>query len=328
MSKILLAQPVLEPGFIDLSVGEPHLIRDILFNEVNINECLSVLKSNDFVYPSPCGYQPLVERLEAKHGAKVIITNGAKQGLGGAFYAVKQSGRSKIGMRTPYWALLPALAELHGLDITYHSGDYIEQSELVVSPNNPDGFVEHLEEYQKQCADNGSIMIHDAAYYTGIYLKDFKPKVFGDVQAYSVSKMFGLSALRLGYVLCKNEDMYNDIQYYMEHMTVGVSQLPQMMLLGIMDRLDMDSFELKCFNALEANKDLVKNISSAIMDVPTENAPGMFLWAKVNDYGAFKRAKLHVIDGEPFGKPGYVRINLALNNEVLQEVVQRLNSNI
>ena len=325
MGKILLAQPILPEDWRDLSVGEPHVIRDILFNELNINLCLPSLKSNDFIYPSPCGYDDLVRLLENKHGGKVVITNGAKQGLGAALYASSKMGAKKVWTPTPYWALLPPLFDLHGLGFE-KAVPGTDAVCLAVSPNNPDGNILNLSMYEIICKRRNALMIHDAAYYTNIYMKKIDKKVYGDAQVYSISKMFGLSSLRLGYVVCKNEEMYNHIQFYMEHMTVGVSKLPQMFLFNIMNSINMNSFEKKCFQALECNKEIVKQINPSIMDVPTENIPGMFLWGRVKDYDAFKRAKLHVIDGEPFGKKDFVRINLAFKQDVMFEIVDRLNN--
>ena len=80
MSDMLLAKPKLPPDWIDVSVGEPYLVRDNLVNIFQIgDEFRNVnVSSADMVYPYPTGYQPLVRFLEEKHGARVIITNGAK----------------------------------------------------------------------------------------------------------------------------------------------------------------------------------------------------------------------------------------------------------
>jgi aspartate/methionine/tyrosine aminotransferase len=324
MSKILLAQPILKPGYIDLSVGEPHLIRDILLNEIDINKCIPKMEWNDFIYPSPCGYDKLVEFLEEKHQSRVIITNGAKQALGAAFYALNKMGFDTIGMRSPYWALIPPLAELHNLNV--YIGDKIERANLYIAPNNPDGYVGDIESYEKLCKKYNAIIIHDAAYYTNIYMdKSIEKKLIGDVQVFSISKMFGLSSLRLGYAVCPNEEMYNHMQYYMEHMTVGVSKMPQMLLLNIFNNIDLDSFESKCYNSLQENKKIARTINKSILEIDESDYPGMFLWAKIKDLSAFDKAKLHIIDGEVFGNKDYIRINLAFSKDKMQDIVDRLN---
>jgi aspartate/methionine/tyrosine aminotransferase len=139
--------------------------------------------------------------------------------------------------------------------------------------------------------------------------------------------MFGLSSLRLGYVVCKNEDMYKHIQYYMEHMTVSVSKLPQMFLLNIINSIDMDKFERRCFESLQENRRIVRKIDSSVIEMLDDksNEAGMFLWARLKNKKIFDKAKLNIIDGSPFGKEGFVRINIAFKTEMMQEIVDKIN---
>ena len=104
MSHLLLTKPNLPDGWIDVSIGEAHLVRQNLLDIFQISGELELgyLKDKDLIYPDPTGYQPLVDHLEDKHNAPVIITNGAKQGLGAAFYALKKKGYGYCGMKSPY----------------------------------------------------------------------------------------------------------------------------------------------------------------------------------------------------------------------------------
>ena len=67
--------------------------------------------------------------------------DGAKQALGAAFYALHKMGKRILGMRNPYWAAIPPLADMHGLTCSPNYDCY-----LAVSPNNPDGHVLDLQE--------------------------------------------------------------------------------------------------------------------------------------------------------------------------------------
>src|SRR6202000_3518997 len=118
MSDILLAKPKLSADWIDWSVGEPHCVRESLFDVIDpsILTHPSLRERELAEYPSPNGYEPLVKFLEDKHQAPVIITNGAKQALGASFYALQKTGKTTLGMRSPYWALIPPLAKAHGLE--------------------------------------------------------------------------------------------------------------------------------------------------------------------------------------------------------------------
>lgn len=342
MTDVLLAKPKLPPDWIDVSVGEPHLVRDTLFKVFQIEDELKIghLKVDDLVYPAPTGYAPLVRHLEDKHGAPVIITNGAKQALGAVFYALRMMGKEYVAMKSPYWCLIPPLVEMHGLEPVLDAQPDAENEDpfLLLAPNNPDGTCdspEQLKAWSKEYEEAGVPFIHDAAYYTHIYLPETHtlPRI-GDVQIYSISKMLGLSGLRIGYVVCPNLEFYKLIRAYMEHMTVGVSISSQSWLFDLLDRRMrsyptlVQKFESTCAMTLEKNKKLFLQVDPEILEVPADvgEIPGMFGWFKVGPKADFAKAKVNVIDGAAFGVPGMVRMNLAFPTEKVEEIVRRLNS--
>jgi aspartate/methionine/tyrosine aminotransferase len=333
MSDILLAKPVLPAGWIDTSVGEPHVVRENLIKIFDLSEYEVPNVPHMHEYPVPTGYQPLVKLLEEKHHAPVIITNGAKQALGASFYALQQMERLKMGMRTPYWALIPPLAKMHGLECL-DEWECGWDGFLSLSPNNPDGFMMDLKELSDRCKGLSIPLIHDAAYYTHVYLPpSYQLKTFGDVQIYSISKMLGLSGLRLGYVVCHSTEFYKLIQNYMENMTVGVSIIPQIFLYDLMRRMNAyptltQQFEGQSAYDLEQSKKIALQIDPEVLEVPVDlvNNPGMFLWAKVGPKANFQKAKVNIIDGALFGTPGYIRMNLAFDEKTMQDIVNRLNS--
>jgi aspartate/methionine/tyrosine aminotransferase len=339
MSDILLAKPILPPGFIDTSVGEPHVVRENLLKAFELDRYEVRQHDRIWEYPFPTGYAELVDFLERKHKAKVIITNGAKQALGACFHSLKRMGKNVMGMRSPYWALIPPLAKMHGLDpafINIKLENYCNvescDSYLCLAPNNPDGDVSMLSD--DYCQKNNMPFIHDAAYYTHVYLPpDYELKNVGDVQIFSISKMLGLSGLRLGYVVCHNLDFYKYIQEYMESMTVGVSILPQIFLADLFNRMEsypslVQKFEVTSHEALLEAKKIALKIRPEVLEVPETllQTPGMFGWFKVGPQADFNKAKVNVIDGSLFGVPGMIRMNLAFNTETMEEIVNRLNS--
>lgn len=338
MSDILLAKPNLPEGFIDVSVGEPHVVRETLLKVFDLSIWNLPKEDHLFEYPSPYGYKPLVSLLEAKYNAPVIITNGAKQALGAAFYALHKLGHTGVEMKTPYWALIPPLAQMHGLQTVL--SEPLSQSNLpylLLSPNNPDGQCLTGPEL-KTLADtykaNDVPFIHDAAYYTRSYMPSSSSfPVVGDAQIYSISKMLGLSGLRVGYVVCHNPDLYKLILQYMEAMTVGVSIVSQMLTYHILNRMNgyptlTESFENQSAMALHAAKLLAKQIDPAVLEVDSnlENNAGMFGWFKVGPKADFTKSKINLIDGGLFGTPGMVRMNLAFPTDKMEEIVRRLNS--
>lgn len=330
MSNILLAKPNLPDGFIDVSVGEPHIVREHLIKVFDLGLYELPKVNHMYEYPDPNGYRPLVQLLEEKHKHPVIVTNGAKQALGACFYALQQMGKKTIGMRKPYWALIPPLVKMHGLEpiFSFEGTD----SNLLILPNNPDGFSDI--HHNAAPLDSGVPCIHDAAYYTHIYLPWGHPlPALGDVQIFSMSKMLGLSGLRVGYVVCKNMEFYNLILQYMEAMTVGVSIVSQMFLFDLMDRMRSyptltERFENMSSSSLLKSKELVRKIDPEVLEVPdnVELSQGMFGWFKVGPRANFEKARINFIDGALFGGPGMIRMNLALPETQIQEIVDRLNA--
>ena len=348
MSDILLAKPKLPPDWIDVSVGEAHVVRETLSKVFDLNPDHHMIPrvAHMHEYPVPTGYQPLVDLLEQKHQAPVIITNGAKQALGATFYALKKMGRKNLLMRTPYWALIPPLAEMHGLTNVLDDGSEAfsyrgivekEDSFLCLSPNNPDGYsysdrgLQSIVDFHKQL---NVPFIHDAAYYTHTYLpSDYDLRTFGDVQIYSISKMLGLSGLRIGYAVCPNPQFYRYIQEYMEAMTVGVSVIPQIFLEQLLKDMRAfpnltTKFEIESALHLRNAKQIMLKVRPEILEIPENlpDNPGMFGWFKVGPACDFQQAKLNVIDGALFGVPGMVRMNLAFHEDRIVEIVHRLNS--
>jgi aspartate/methionine/tyrosine aminotransferase len=337
MSNILLAKPELPPGFVDASVGEPHVVREKLFEtfDCSIYELPNV--DHMYEYPNPSGYKPLVQLLEDKHNAPVIITNGAKQGLAACFYALHKMKYDRVAMRLPYWALIPPLSAMHEVESVFQD-PYIKSDDphLLLAPNNPDGFchtTQELEELSSIYKDIKVPLIHDAAYYTKTYLPDgHVPVQVGDVQIYSFSKNLGLSGLRLGYVVCPNIEFYNHIKYYMETMTVGCSIVSQMFLHDLLHRMHgyptlVQAFEGKASMALADSKRIIQQVNPEILEVPANimETPGMFGWFKVGPKADFIKSKVNFIDGALFGVPGYVRMNLAFNKNIMEDIVKRLN---
>lgn len=339
MADILLAKPNLPEGWIDCSVGEPHVVRENLVKifELSVYELPNVPKM--YEYPLPNGYGPLVQLLEKKHKAPVVITNGAKQALGACFYVLKKIDWNHCEEKSPHWALIPPLAEVHGINMIHANGPCVEDDSpfLLLAPNNPDGHCEtpeQLVELSKQYKDSDLPLIHDAAYYTHVYLPPTLalPSI-GDVQVYSISKMLGLSGLRLGYVVCPNQEFYKLILNYMETMTVGVSVQPQIFLYDLLRRMEgyptkAQQFEGQSYHDLQQSKKIIQKVSPEILEVSAgfEQTPGMFGWFKVGPKADFTKSKINVISGDLFGVPGMVRMNLAFNSETMEEIVRRLNS--
>lgn len=332
MKDILLAKPKLLDGWIDCATGESHIVREALIKTFDLDSRYSAYNAKHMEYQPASGYDPLVKLLEDKHSAPVIITNGAKQALSASFYALHKIGKRKLGMRTPYWALIPPLANTNGLECCDKYDCY-----LSILPNNPDN---HMQPYYDTAIEFHSYkernipVIHDAVYYSPVYIPyDVVYGALGDLQIFSASKSLGLSGLRVGYVVCHDTSYYKNILEYIEMMTVGVSLPSQHMYYDLLREMDehkdrVEAFVAECRSDLYATKTLCKTINKNVLEVQedmVENC-GMFCWAKKGKDCDFEKVRIHTIDGGLFGDRSMVRLNLGLPVRTMVEVVERLNS--
>ena len=97
--------------------------------------------------------------------------------------------------------------------------------EFVTSPNNPDGRLQHA-------ILKGSSVIYDRCYYWPHYTAIPAP-ADEDVMMFSISKISGHASSRFGWVLLKDEKVYQKVSHYMTLSTMGVSRDTQLRILKI-----------------------------------------------------------------------------------------------
>ena len=227
---------------------------------------------------------------------------------------------------------------MHGLHLLQWNTNWPDCSaHLLVAPNNPTGdmrSIRYLYALEAECKKENITLIHDAVYFSHIYLPTSYPlQKIGDVQIFSASKAYGLSSARIGWAVFHNTELYKLFQYYMETMTVGVSVLSQMFVYDLLKMMRQfpdltQKFEATAAAALTRSKQIIKEVSLDILDVPSnmEETNGMFGFFKCHQPEAFNQVKVNPAWGESFGAPGFVRMNLALPEDQMIEIVRRLNS--
>jgi aspartate/methionine/tyrosine aminotransferase len=325
-----LQKVILGPDWIDLSFGEPSIVMEALYRELNRMgdpfKMPSIHSLKGWTYQPAAGKPDLVKILEDKYGAKVVVGNGAKQALAAALYAFKKHGVNDIWYDIPYYPANPSLVESVGL-VRSEIAD--ANSFLITSPNNPDG--KNLSNVEIMNYRHRGPTIHDAAYYTPIYLpEDQIPIPMCDIQIYSMSKMYGVSGLRIGYAVCHNEKFYQDMVNYMELTTAGVSTASQDIARNIElffkeNPRYLDHFHQAAREAIKKSREALKDLDPEVLIVEEPNSNSMFAWCRVGPKLNNKAAKVHILPGEIFGKPGYMRLNIAFAPEIISEAVSRLN---
>ena len=322
----------LGPDWIDLSYGEPKVIMQSLMAQLTrVGSKFTMPTIQDvktWEYPPACGRKDLCSLLEEKYDAKVIVCNGAKQALAASLNAFSKAGLKNIYYDIPYYPSNPDFIADAGLQFSdIESAD----SFLITSPNNPDGKNYSNVEIMEFCRKGPTI--HDAAYYTDVYLPDEQiPIPSSDIQIYSVSKMYGLSGLRVGYAVVHNEKYYDDIVNFIEYNTAGVSAASQTIVHNIElffknNRDFFKEFQHDARKAIAESRLALQDLDPDVLQLLPCSSNSMFAWCKAGPLLDANSAKVYLLDGTMFGQPGMVRINIAHPLKTIQEAVKRLNDN-
>ncbi len=325
-----LQKIILGPDWIDLSFGEPKVVMNALFRQLNRfggpMKMPSFYDLPDWEYQPAAGKQDLVKILEDKYDAKIVVCNGAKQALAAACHAFKRAGHSTIFYDVPFYPANPSIAESVGLT---RAGVNDAHTFLITSPNNPDG--KNLSNLQILQYRYRGPTIHDAAYYTEIYLPEDQITLpLGHIQTYSMSKMYGLSGLRIGYAVVHDERYYKDIVDYIEMTTAGVSTASQDIARNIELTFKEHPEYYEAFvkearqSIIDSRKEL-EALDPDVLQLIPSGANSMFGWFKVGPALDATAAKVYILPGELFGAPGMMRMNIAHPPEVIREAVRRLN---
>lgn len=326
-----LQKVILGPDWIDLSFGEPKVVMNALFRQLNRFgdpfKMPTLFDLPKWEYQPAAGKPDLVNILEEKYDARVVVCNGAKQALAAAIYSFQRSGCSKLYFGKPYYPANPSIAA--SINIAT-SNSYMEcDCRLLTSPNNPDGG--YIPTRDIILSQTEMPTIHDAAYYTDIYLPDGDFAIpLGQIQIFSMSKMYGLSGLRIGYAVVHNEKYYQDMVDYIEMTTAGVSTASQDIARNIeaFFRDNPSYYDEFCREARAsitlARKEL-ENLDPRVLEAVPTASNSMFGWFKAGPDLDNVAAKVHILPGELFGEPGMMRMNIAHDPEVIKEAVDRLN---
>jgi aspartate/methionine/tyrosine aminotransferase len=327
-----LQKVILDPDVIDLSFGEPVVVAQSLFRQLNrFGDPFKMPNIHDlpkWTYQPAAGKPDLVKVLEDKYGSRVAVCNGAKQALAASIYAFKKTGIKSCFFESPYYPANPSIIESIGVA---WSDPRFADSFLITSPNNPCG--RNLSNVDIDRWGSKGPMIHDAAYYTEIYLpEDQKPVALGNIQVFSMSKMYGLSGLRIGYAVVRDERYYQHVVDYIETTTAGVSTASQDIARNV-ELFFKDNpkylveFHKEARAAISESRKLLTLLDSDVLQPEPCESNSMFAWCRVGSRLNNKAAKVHILPGELFGKPGYMRLNIAHPSNVIREAIDRLNNN-
>lgn len=322
----------LPSGWLDLGIGEARLIRSALTSVYGL-DFLHRGPEGELDYQPSQGYPKLVDELERLHHAPCVVTTGAKQAAFSALMVARERGCMLVGMRAPAWPPLVQAVHMLGMRVVMCEPEDLDSYHcfLLVSPNNPDGHtydVQELLDIETLLRTHDKFLIHDAVYACRPYVTEQCP-VVGDVQLHSVSKRFGLSGLRVGWAVVRDEEVLAEVQDAVETITAGVSGPSQGAVSVLLRRLRQNqhlanAFDIECATLLSLSRQAAIRFNPDVLEVdPTQVTCGAFAWATKGPKYDPDALRVRLVDGGAYGFPERVRVNLVGDLEDVRELAHR-----
>lgn len=310
-----------DDGSFNLNLGEPNFLQECL-PDIHQFQHTGMLR-----YPNPKGNEELITQLsELYPNNHIIICNGAKQAISAGLFALMFcKNHYSVYAKAPYWPSYPTLAKF--VNMTFMPGVYAGGTSIIsASPNNPDG-----EEDLSYCD------IWDRVYASPLYGWSGKePEHL--ISVGSAAKSYGLSGLRVGWLVTKNDKLAKEAMNYMEMTTTGVSIEAQLHLSYVIKchragALDLGFKKAREFllNNGEIFNYYLEKFCDDVKGVPYSDR-GMFSWFKIAkvDIQRFEKALLdsnvRVVTGEACGSmtKGWFRMSMGQTNGITEEALSGL----
>lgn len=268
-------------------------------------------------YPDPVAEQDLLKEIRKfcnKYWGKdykyIVVTPGATFGIYISLLAVKNAYGIKRAITPPqyfsYYPKIIACADMEHIVID-KATDYT----LLDSPNNPTGEIIDKE-----------TLIWDSVYHCPAFCSKKTPVPEHIVAVGSAGKMTGLNGLRLGWVATNDDGLGRFVSNMVNAVTCGTS-LPGQHIFRDFLKSDVDQFFEDVNKTLNNNRKILQQLEPLVIDGKVPDT-GMFWCLKPSDklLRALLGANVTFTPGEYFGKPDYIRINMARNSDITKTMVK------
>lgn len=287
---------------------------------------------------------------------QVIISAGAKQALFNFLLAAVNEG-DEVVFPAPYWVSYPEMVKLcDGTPVAVHpaAGLQVTAEEilaavtprtkaiLINSPCNPTGqifsadFIKTIVEYTER---KNIFLVMDDIYHRLVFDGNTVPNpcaYAGEAQHLvlinGVSKLYGLTGLRIGWAVCARKDLIAAMGRMQAQSTSCNSDLSETAAAAALNGDQGCVSELQ--KQLEANRDVLLAELARIPHVKVQKPAGTFYaFADFSHYDAssvhlaqflLEKAMVAVVPGNAFGAEGYLRISFCADQASITEGVRRI----
>lgn len=290
--------------------------------------------------------------------ANVLVSAGAKQALFNFLLAAVDAG-DEVVFPAPYWVSYPEMVRMAGgtpVIVRPEAGKGLAVSAeqilkavtpktkaiLINSPCNPSGqiygedFIKTIVEFAEK---NNIFLVMDDIYHQLVFdgKKTPNPCAYAKeannlVIVNGVSKLYGLTGLRIGWAVCANQELIGAMGRMQAQSTSCNSDLSESAAAAALNG-DQGVVKDLC-RILEENRDALLKEAAAIPHVRVEKPAGTFYsFIDFSHYNAdsnalaqylLEKALVAVVPGEAFGAEGYLRISYCADKDSIVEGLRRI----
>jgi aspartate aminotransferase len=336
---------------ISLAAGEP----DFLPPEEVKQAAIDAINQNFSKYTAASGIielkQAVVEKLQRENNINyntenIIITNGGKQALLNAFFALQPG---EIIVPKPYWLSYPEqIKATNNIPVFCETDNNQIKADLIAekitpntkaiiinSPSNPTGAVIEKSELQRiadLALQHNIKIISDEVYEYFIYDQEhISIASLGEeikqntITINAISKSFAVPGWRIGYAAA-NKEIIKQMSAFQSHATSNPCSIAQKAAIKALESGKNQEIQKKYKQRRDLMTDELKS-----MGLDVQRPQGAFYcWVKIKDDSLtfcnrlLEESKLAVIPGEPFGSKQHIRLSYAIEQEKIKEAMRRL----
>ncbi len=273
---------------------------------------IEAVKSNKTHYTDSSGIpdlrEAIAEKLRKKNGIKnadadhVVVTNGGMNGLNVLFRAILSEG-DRVVIPDPMWTEIGENIKLAGgIPVPVDVGTYLDGAEAAIerdksiraiflnSPHNPTGKVFDEKTIRKAAdiaSEHGLYVVSDEAYEDVIYdgKTNTSPASIYEktISAYSMSKTYAMSGLRIGYLHSGDSRMISRFKKLLRCTINGVNSITQYGAVAALRGPQDYISEMR--SEYQKRRDIIYSaVSKSRYLDPVKPEGAFYLWCRIKEY--------------------------------------------